>query len=206
MGGDGADRKHGWHGTPGLNMQRLFLIISVLCILMVPWAAVAHADAAVEHRITLGIKMFPMMVGGNLGLKSMRSADGTVLLLILYRESLKVGEQVADRLHSAVERIQTYPIRVIVTRKFNADTFPETPVAGVFLAEPFPSEQRDAIIDFGIKKKAIVFSPFEGDVPKGVLAGIHVSTRVQPALNLSTIQQAGIRINKLFLKVAKIHE
>lgn len=185
----------------------IVLVIVVLSATKALFATKAHGGSrGVEHQIQLGIKMFPTMVGGNLDIKARRNEDGKLLLVILYRGNIRAGEQAADKLRSSVKRIYKYPIRVVVTDDFDFKAFSEEKVAGLFFVEQLSPDQRNAAIRFGINKKAIVFSPFNGDVEKGVMAGMHISTRVQPALNVSTIRKSGIRMNKLFLKVAKTYE
>jgi hypothetical protein len=50
----------------------------------------------------------------------------------------------------------------------------------------------------------VLYSPFEGHVERGVPAGIAVEAKVQPYLNLSALQAAGIELKPFFLKVAKV--
>ena len=184
-------------------MNRLPIIVLVALGL---FATVANAGGrSVEHRMQLGINMFPTMVGGNLALKAKPNADGKLLLVIVYREDPQVGNQVAEKLRGTVKRIYKYPIRVAVTNSHGFGAFSEERIAGIFFAEQLSPEQRDAVARFGIEKKAVVFSPFNGDVREGVMAGLHVSTRVLPALNLSTLRKAGMQMHKLFLKLAKIY-
>ena len=56
------------------------------------------------------------------------------------------------------------------------------------------------------KNHIIVFSPFEGDVERGVQCGIAVQARVRPFLNMKSLKSAGVSLKPFFLKVAKKYE
>ncbi|MBF0461926.1 MAG: hypothetical protein HQL87_11060 [Magnetococcales bacterium] len=159
-----------------------------------------------EYYLQLGIKMFPSLVGGNLDLAAQKNAAGKLLLLVVYRENRASGEQVANTLNNSIQVIDQFPIQVALCMVDECRAFAQEAVAGVFLAEPLTARQIEAIKQFSIHTKAVLFSPFEGDVQNGIMTGLFISTQVKPALNLLTLRQSGIRMNTLFLKVAKTYE
>ncbi|MBF0192535.1 MAG: hypothetical protein HQL99_15565 [Magnetococcales bacterium] len=183
------------------------LLVSVLILFQMLWGASNGPCADLnDHKLHLGIKMFPALIGGNLDLSGQTDKKGTLLLLIVYEENRGVGEQVARTMNLSGKVIDTFPFQVEVCTVSELKTFAERPVAGVFLVESLAAEPMEKVTAFGVVKQSIVFSPFEGDVQKGVLAGMDISTQVKPALNLATLRKSGIRLNALFIKVAKTYE
>ncbi len=77
--------------------------------------------------------------------------------------------------------------------------------AAVFLATRLSSAEIDALVRWSIANHVIVYSPFEGDVERGIPAGLAVEAKVQPFLNLTTLEAAGIELKPFFVQVAKVH-
>ncbi|MBF0272139.1 MAG: hypothetical protein HQL98_08770 [Magnetococcales bacterium] len=186
-------------------MNKRSIIYEFFLLLMLWYASEGLCSDTNGHRLQLGIKIFPALVGGNLDLASQTNKDGTLLLLIVYGEDRGTGENLVRMLNTSTRVIDHYPIQVVVCMVSEFRQFADRPVAGIFLAESLKSAPMEEIIVFGIAKKSIIFSPFEGDVQNGVMAGMEISTQVKPALNLVTLRKSGIRLNSLFIKVAKIY-
>ncbi len=51
----------------------------------------------------------------------------------------------------------------------------------------------------------ILYSPFEGDVERGVTAGLSIEAKVLPFVNQRTLEASGVELKPFFLKVAKVH-
>jgi len=164
------------------------------------------ADDNVEHRINIGLKLFPTIVGGNLNLGNKLNDDGKLLLLIAVKKNHTQAQIMEHTLRQTVNNIYKYPLSIKVTDNLFLQKNQNLKIAGIFISEKFPKNELQSIIDFGIKNKTIVFSPFTDDVEQGAHAGIFIRTQIKPALNITTIKKTGIRFNKLFLKVAKLYE
>ncbi len=78
-------------------------------------------------------------------------------------------------------------------------------VAGLFLSQSL-DHGIETLINFGEERNAIVFSPFEGDVEKGVPCGLSVTDIVQPYLNIKALISAQIQLKKFFMRVAMYHD
>jgi hypothetical protein len=61
-------------------------------------------------------------------------------------------------------------------------------------------------VTYSGRNSIISFSPYEGDIERGVQGGIAVEARVRPYLNLTALRNAGIRLKSFFMEVAKKHE
>ncbi|MBF0629064.1 MAG: hypothetical protein HQL91_12675 [Magnetococcales bacterium] len=183
-----------------------FLVTVLLGFLLVFATMTRAANGEVDHLLQLGIKMFPTLVGGDLELTNQKNEAGKLLLLVLYQENRTAGEEVLKRLQGSVQTIYKLPVQIVLTDPAGLANFDKQPVAGIFCAEPLSPFPRMVLIKFGLQKKSIVFSPFAGEVQQGILSGLHISTQVQPALNLTTLNAMGMHINPLFFKVAKTYE
>ena len=79
------------------------------------------------------------------------------------------------------------------------------PASTIFLAEPVGDELGD-LLKFVTQKRVLLFSPFEGDVERGVTTGFRVTDKVLPMVNMSSLKQSNIQLKAFFLRVAVKHE
>jgi hypothetical protein len=68
------------------------------------------------------------------------------------------------------------------------------------------AEKLQTLTAFANERHMVVFSPFEGDVERGVQSGIAIEARVRPYLNTNALRAAQVRLKSFFMKVAKVHE
>ncbi|CAK0743906.1 hypothetical protein CCP3SC1AL1_1250002 [Gammaproteobacteria bacterium] len=181
----------------------LFLVISIslACI-------VYSASSATEltDQLWVGMKMFPTMVSGDTKLEKKLGLDGKLLLLIVYRDSATLAESVVERLSHIADKISTYPIRIESTDTLDFKEWESIPVAGLFIIESLPDSQFRQAIQFGIVHHTVTFSSFTDHVRDGVLAGIHISGKIRPALNLRTLLKSEIQYNTFILNVSKTYD
>ena len=64
----------------------------------------------------------------------------------------------------------------------------------------------DDLIEFVQQKQVLLFSPFEGDVERGVTAGFRVTDKVLPMVNMASLKLSNIYLKAFFLRVAVKHE
>ena len=102
--------------------------------------------------------------------------------------------------------IRDIPIQVEIIAVADLSGQAATPPSGIFIAGELADEELKSVVDYGIRNHVIIYSPFEGDVEKGVLGGIFIGARVLPRINKQTLELSGIRIKDLFLRVAKLYE
>jgi hypothetical protein len=62
------------------------------------------------------------------------------------------------------------------------------------------------IVKIAEENSCIVFSPFTGDVERGVVVGISVTNRVKPYFNIRALERSKIVINALLMKMSKRYE
>jgi len=104
-----------------------------------------------------------------------------------------------------IEKIRGIPIHVEISDDISFESYSDHKPAGVFLIQPF-NQEIDSIIQFTREHNIIVFSPFEGDVKRGIMGGIMVSDRILPHINVNALQLSGIRLKPFFLRVSERYE
>jgi hypothetical protein len=79
------------------------------------------------------------------------------------------------------------------------------PPAGIFVTEELDGKTLRDVVEFGIDHKRIVYSPFAGDVERGVLGGLSVEAQVKLFVNENTMEASSVSLKPLFLKSCKVH-
>ena len=75
----------------------------------------------------------------------------------------------------------------------------------LFLATPLGASELDRLVAWSIRHGVILYSPFEGDVERGVLAGVSIEAKVLPYINQRTLDASGVEFKPFFMRVAKVH-
>jgi hypothetical protein len=156
-----------------------------------------------ELRVRAGLDLFPSLVTADLDIAKKKGSDGTVTLLLIYTDNRAQAVSMSETL-SALKTIRNIPIRVEVSNDLTMRVYTDNPPAGIFITQPL-YERLPEIIKFAIDKGVILFSPYQGDVEKGVLGGLHITDRVLPYINKSTMNAAGINIKQFFMRVSVIY-
>ena len=186
--------------TPAYIMGK----ISVICILMI--LLCSGNAAAVERdelRLNAGLDMFLSLLSADLDITKKQGNDGFLTLLLIYNDNKRKAQDLADTLGS-LKKIREIPIRVEITDDITMSSYMDNPPAGIFITQPL-GKKLPELIQYSVNKGIILFSPFRGDVEKGVLGGIHITDRVLPYVNSLSIKSSGIRIKKFFLRVSEIY-
>lgn len=114
-----------------------------------------------------------------------------------------MASQSAGDLES-VARIRDHPLRLNLMPADDLDGYAGDQPGGIFIANPGIAPQR--LRDWSERFQTLVFSPFTGDVERGAVAGVSVTDRVLPFVNLPQARRAGIQFQAFFLQVARCLE
>ena len=190
-----------------LNVARVipvFLISFTLC-------SASMFDEDVEQRLRIGLRLFRSLLASDLELSSKANSNNELILLVFYQNDSTNIQAVVDQLTNSGRgkkkgKIRNLPIKVETTTDTFFKQFQKDSPAGIYIAEDLHDNQLRAIKDYGIANHIIVYSPFEGHVQKGILGGLNIGIRVQPSINLKTLEKSGLHIKALFLEIAKIYE
>lgn len=172
-----------------------------IALLLVAAALPALPDNAERLRMQMAGNIFRALLAADLDLP--KRASGTQLpVVFLHRGNAARAGQIASTFEGTTVRGLT-----IATSTTNDATLAKLvrPPAAIFLAEPLPRQTRATVVRYGIANRVIVYSPFDGDVEGGVLAGVSIEAQVRPLLNGTTLDASRISLRPLFLEFAKVH-
>ena len=188
-------------------MIRWFPLLLVMTHLL-PTTGITASDFRKE-RIQTSAKLFGPILSSELEIQKKKSEEGYFLVYVLgnrgskYKDlvekslspkgGLKIGKQKTPVKIEALE----YPL--------SEEQLDQDPAA-IFLADNFCEEDIALIVEYGISKNIVTFSPFEGDVEKGVTAGMAVGARILPYLNATAIKKSSLTFNPMLLRIGKIYE
>lgn len=156
-----------------------------------------------NNRVLIGINLFPSFLASDQNIHSKIGEDNHLHVVIVYQYDVKTANDMADRLNE-LKKIRNIPIKLNISTVLDIEYSENQNIAGIFIAEsmiPLVS-----IIKKSIKNNFIVFSPFEGDVEKGVTGGIYITDKIVPYLNVQTLLLAKIKMKAFFLRVSKKYE
>ncbi|EXJ14971.1 PUTATIVE TRANSMEMBRANE PROTEIN [Imhoffiella purpurea] len=151
----------------------------------------------------VGLKVFPACVSALESLDPHLDPHGRLLVLVVYEGSNAAARQAAGSLESA-KKIRGHPLLVRVLSAADLDAYAGPRPGAIFIASIGLEPHR--LRNWSERLQTLVFSPFADAVEEGAVAGIHVSDRIQPAVNLAQADRAGIRFKPYFLKEARYHE
>lgn len=164
----------------------------------------------VEQRVQIGLRLFRTLIAADQDLESKINPQGQLELALFYWNNRQQAQALAEALHESGHgdeqgKIKNFPLQIVLV---NIDTLGELQQvpAAIYLVQPLPKSILETVIQYGIDHHRIVFSPFEGQVEQGVLAGLAIEVRVMPYINRATLTRSSIRLKDLLLKVARIHE
>lgn len=177
-------------------------IAGLLLLLLWLFSPAAMADEAQQRLVMIGAKLFPAVMAAYEGL-TLRS-DTDVHILLLHNGDEARAEQIAATLNE-VKHISGLPIRLSLAHYDQLDEHARKPPQGIFLVEP-NSQALPAVIRFSEHHELISFSPFRGDVERGIFAGMQISDRVLPLINQRTLSRLPHGMKPFFLRIAISHE
>lgn len=159
----------------------------------------ARAESEAARRVKAGVRVFRTILAADSDIAGKLGPDGSLLLLL-------IGDSASGLEGSLKETISGHKTSVKAISPDELSAYASQAVAGVFLADPTGEDALRQAIRFGIDRKIVTYSPFEGDVEKGILGGLSIEATVRPFINMSTLRSSGMRIKPFFLRVAKLHE
>lgn len=185
--------------TPG----RPRLIAAMLLCLLSTLATSLRAQEALEPRLQIGINLLPAVIAANKAVIS-SPPDTELSIYLVYDTNRYLAEQLQLRLarlgsiHKHRLLITALPLQSLLAIE------PGNP-GSVFIVEPF-DDRLDELIEFAQQRRILLFSPFAGDVERGVNAGFQVTDKVLPMVNMGSLKQSKIQLKAFFLRIAVKHE
>jgi hypothetical protein len=165
---------------------------------------VEKTNESADRRAWVGLDIFPSLLAADEDIVEKKSPDGVLHLLLVYQNRQDLAESMRTHLKQ-VGKIHGIPIRIGITRIDELNDRVESPMAGIFLVEP-AGDKIETVIHFGREHQIVVFSPFNGDVQRGVSSGIVITDCILPYVNIEAMRLSGIRIKPFFLRIAEQYE
>lgn len=186
----------------GNPIRRFFWLLCLLACLPTSM----FADDIKSYRIDVGLKLFKTLVAADENLGTQINAQGNLRIALLHVDDLTGVEALKATLESTWPKVNQQPVSIELLTIDQLKQQAPPNLAAIFVAQELLEPERALLIAHSLKHKTVFFSPFEGDVEAGVLAGLSVQATVRPLLNRSTLTQGGYAIKPFYLKVAKYHE
>lgn len=178
------------------------VILVVMLVTTVGWVV---ADETDNRRIDISLSIFPRIVAVDNQFREKLDADKKAYLLFVYDKDDKYASELVDRVQKNNANIGG--MYVAAKAVSIADDLVEgSPPTAMFIVEKLDDAQLKKVMAFSNKTNRLLFSPFSGDVERGVTVGISVTNRVKPYFNLTSLRESKVSINALLMKMSKRHE
>lgn len=163
------------------------------------------ADETEKRRVDISVSIFPRIVAVDNDFRKKLDKDGKAQLLFVYDGDERYARELAGRVGKKGSNIGGISIVTRVISVSKLLRLSEIPMA-IFMVERLDDKQLEKVIVYAESVQRLLFSPFSGDVERGVTVGISVTNRVKPFFNLSALRRSEVEINKLLMKMSKHHE
>jgi hypothetical protein len=191
----------------GVNRRDTKRRLGIIVMLLV--AYFSGSVFAVEtdlRRVEISLSVFPRIVAVDNDFRAKLGPGRTARLLFVYDTDRSYAEELAARLLEKSGNIGGMPV-VTALADVN-QPLPggdELPTA-IFLAERLAPAKLKIVMHYANHEHRLVFSPFSGDVERGVTVGISVTSRVKPYFNMNTLRSSEVDINAILMKVSARYE
>lgn len=165
-------------------------------------AGFALVNDADQRRALVGVKLFAALLAADQDIETKAGPDDALHVLVVHSGDRAAAEATAERLRR-LGTVRSIPLAIHVRENARELSQDCPPLAGVFVAEWL--SRLGPVLELAERYRAVVFSPFLGDMDRGAHGGLFVSDRILPVVNPAALDAAGIRLKPFFLEVAKHH-
>lgn len=192
---------------PSIMLRKIISkpILWLFCLLLMQ-PGLLLADNINDYRTDVGLKLFKTLVSADQKLLDKKQADGSIKIALLYVNDLSNARKLEERLRESWTNIKGIPVTLELMTVENMQREKPPVAAAIFVTQELLEEELQSAIAYSLAHQIVIFSPFEGDVETGVLAGLSVQATVRPLLNKQALKQGGYDIKSFYLKVAKFYE
>lgn len=185
----------------GSRQNRHALLFFVLiCLCNIP----ALAENREIRLVQAGLELFPGVLSADMDIHKKLGHDKKLLLLLVHKNHPVEAAELAEKLLT-VGSIRSIGMRVEVLSSdaLTNDTWRHP--AGIFLVQAM-DDKLSAILQYAGKHQALVFSPFEEEVRRGVPAGLFIRNKIKPYINMRALRTFNVRLKPFFLRIATIYD
>lgn len=177
----------------------------LLAIATLAWSLSGSTSLAQEGlapRLQIGSSILPGILAADKRLGSGESE--TLPIYLVYRDNRRQAEQIRPGLEK-IDRIRGRSVRIESVSLDDLASLEPPPASALFITEPLGADL-ERLLDFARQRKLLLFSPFEGDVERGVATGFRVTDKVLPMVNMQALKQTNVQLKAFFLRIAVKHE
>jgi hypothetical protein len=187
-------------------MAYRFGVSMLLALLLGMLSGIVKASETTERRIQISLSLFPRVVAVDNGFREKLTEASAARLVFAYvADEVKAKDLVAELKQSTtnVAGLPLQAVAVTIDQQVAAESI--TPTA-IFITERLSRSAFNLLLSYASDKHILVFSPFSGDVERGAMVGISVTSRVRPYFNVRSLEQAGISINAILMNISVRYE
>ncbi|MCB1954424.1 MAG: hypothetical protein KDG55_02040 [Rhodocyclaceae bacterium] len=188
--------------TPSLRRMLAAQLTAFALMLSMPSASLV-AQTFGDRRAHVGLKLFRTLLTADMGIHERIDRDGQLLIVFAHADDARDASKHASDLAVDFAGIRGHPVRTDVATTEQILGKNGYRPAAIFLSQRLEESEVRRLVSYGIDHRIVVFSPFEGDVERGILGGISVEATVRPLINMKTLAASGLAIKDFYLKVAK---
>jgi len=193
---------------PGRILRVKFSVILILYVVVAVAADnLDYIDDVEKRRVDISLTVFPRIVAVDNNFRSKLNPENKVQLIFLYADR---KDRAASLYKSLKQKNKNIGGMGVLATHVSVDDLLAVSngkrSTAIFLSERLSNDDLKKVVAFSEKRSRIVFSPFVGDVERGVTVGISVTNRVKPYFNLAALKRSGIVINALLMKMSKRYE
>ena len=182
-----------------------------LVVLGLTASAYVRADSRQDSRADLAARsIFRVVLGSDVELEKKRTPQGALLVVFFHNDDPKRARQLADsfaaRKAGEPQPVKSLPLVIELTTDPTFAGYAERVPAAVFVAQDVDGRTLKKIVEFGVARHVITYSPFEGHVESGVLAGLFVDAQVKPFLNRRTLAAGGVTLSPALMQYSRLYE
>jgi len=161
------------------------------------------AQDGLSPRLHIGVNLLPAIIAANKSLAAIDPEQNLPIYLV-YREDPNQAEYLEQHINQ-LGKIRNRSLDVMTIALDELLASEPLPLSVVFITEPLDQRLPD-LVQFAQHQRALLFSPFDGDVERGVATGFQVTDKVLPLVNMAALKQSKIQLKAFFLRIAVKHE
>jgi hypothetical protein len=184
-----------------------------LCAIVLLALLINTVNANEEQEILVrnGLKMFRTILIADQDIEHKHNDENGIDIIFIYSGDLTRAQQLARKFvlmgrGATKGKIKDRPVSVHISTSLTQIRQQQLRPAGLFILDTLDEATLTDIVQYGLEYNIVTYSPFTGDVEKGILAGIIIDTRPRPFINRTTLQKSKLKLKSFFLKVAKLYE
>ncbi len=176
---------------------------SLLLLLTLLWGMTDTLAAGLEQRLNIALSLFPRLVAVDQHLPDKLLA-GRARIVLVSEGDRSIAYRLSKKLARKIDSLNGHPLEIRLASPQEVLRGP--PPTAVFLADSISDGNFYPLADYLSRHQRLLFSAIPGDVERGAMAGISVTSRVLPYLNMNALKRAHITLHPRVVALSKRYE